>query len=320
VARRSKSDQLKFYRDCIDGSRRWRKHEGYDDLWKRMVKLYSGKQFPAALNGEDRIVVNVAFSTINVIAPSIAINNPKLSVWAQKMDDDDKAVIVEAVLNYWWRHFEVMPEVRLAVQDFLIIGHGWLKTGYRYVEEAHDRHPDALAADYTDAVDQADQYAVANPDQAGDLPTNEDIAASIPDTEMRVVEDRPFVERVSPLRRVRGSRGEDATRHARGSRSGSSARSRTSKRDERYDVRCPQQGGRRCRLRRAGPRTVARRPTTRQAGHRLGVLRPEERHHVRLRRGGRRLPGRPDPAAVQVRPPVHDAPQLRGARRVLPDG
>ena len=38
-----------------------------------------------------------------------------------------------------------------------------------------------------------------SPDLAGDLPTDEDLMANVPSTIMRVVEDQPFVERISPF-------------------------------------------------------------------------------------------------------------------------
>ncbi len=41
-------------------------------------------------------------------------------------------------------------------------------------------------------------FATENPVMAGDLPTDEQMAANIPDTAMMVVEDQPFIERVSP--------------------------------------------------------------------------------------------------------------------------
>lgn len=196
---RSKSltDQLKRYRSCVTQAQRWRSNEGYDDLWKRLKDLYRGKHFPKSITTEDRIAVNVAFSTINVISPSVSINHPQIAVAAQKQEDADRATIVEAIVNYWWRHYEFKPEFRRAVKDFLIFGHGWVKTGYRFVEEQVDRSDDAIDGEYQTQKDQADEFAAQNPEQAGNLPTDDEIRAGIADTEMRVVEDRPFVERVS---------------------------------------------------------------------------------------------------------------------------
>ena len=63
------------------------------------------------------------------------------------------------------------PQFRRSVKDFLIVGHGWLKCGYRYVEEAKIGSDD----DINDA----------------EAPGGTSTSTTV------VVEDRPFVERVS---------------------------------------------------------------------------------------------------------------------------
>jgi hypothetical protein len=176
MARPSNSSVLAGYRTRIDQSKRWRREEKYDSLWRRLVDLYRGKQF-SDLSEEDRMLVNVCFSTINVIAPSVAVNHPKIVVGARKHEDADRAIITEAVINYWWRHFDCQKEVRRAVDDYLIIGHAWLKVGYRFVEE--DKFTNLLTEEDAE---------IAAPEEGFSL-----------ESETVVVEDRPFVERVSPF-------------------------------------------------------------------------------------------------------------------------
>lgn len=192
------TEYLKRARSRIHGSQNWRKTEGYDDLWKRLLDLYRGKHFESKPSSEDQIAINIAFSTINVIGPSISVNHPKITVMARQAEQEDQAVIVESIINYWWVTHEVRPEFRRAVKDFLIFGHGWLKTGYRFVEEEVDRSAEEIDADFQESVALADEFALTDPELAGDLPDDEDIMDAIPSTDMRVVEDRPFVERVSP--------------------------------------------------------------------------------------------------------------------------
>lgn len=172
MARPSNADMLARYRGKVSAAKKWRRDEDYDDLWRRMVDIYRGKHYEF-LSEEDRLLVNISFSTINVIAPSVSVNYPKITVNAVSPEFAPQAIITESVVNYWWRHFDVRPEFRRAVKDFLIIGHGWLKTGYRYIEEGQtDSDGEVLAAD---------------------VPAN-DIEPTVV-----VVEDRPFVERVSPF-------------------------------------------------------------------------------------------------------------------------
>ena len=172
MARTSNNEYLSRYRKKIKTSKRWRREEHYDDTWRRLNDLYKGKHYDY-FSDEDRVLVNLAFSTINVIAPSIAVNYPKIAVNAVNPENAPNAVIAEAVVNYWWRHKNFKDHFRRSVKDFLIFGHGWLKVGYRYVEE--DR--------------------VGSDEDISD-PNVEDNVTS---TTLVVLKDEPFVERVSPF-------------------------------------------------------------------------------------------------------------------------
>ena len=171
MARLSNSELLSRYRQHIAKSKRWRREEGYDDTWRRLIDMYRGRHYEFATD-EDRLLVNVAFATVNVISPSVSVNYPKIAVNARKSEDAARAIVTEAVVNYWWKHYKVKPEFRRAVKDFLVLGHAWLKVGYRYVEE--------------EEVPTADDASTVNEDNL-----------ITPITIVR--DDRPFVERVSPF-------------------------------------------------------------------------------------------------------------------------
>jgi len=177
MARQRNSEILGRYRDKIEQSRRWRRDEKYDQVWRRMLDLYKGKHYDE-LSEEDRLLVNICFSTINVIAPSISVNHPKITVGARKPEDGDRAIITEAIVNYWWRHFDCQAHLRRAVDDYLIVGHGWLKVGYRFVEEEKIANPDP-SVEHDDSVDPTQGFSE--------------------ETEVVVTEDRPFIERISPF-------------------------------------------------------------------------------------------------------------------------
>jgi len=176
MARTSNYDLLKRYRNKLEHSRRWRKEEKYDDLWQRMIDLYRGKHHRTDIK-EDQLLVNMAFSTINIVAPAVAVNHPKITVNARRPEDGDKAVVTEAIVNYWWRHYDCQKEFRRSVKDALICGHGWVKTGYRYVEE--------------------EKVAEGNFDSFDELTENRE--ENVAESNLIVKEDRPFVERVSPF-------------------------------------------------------------------------------------------------------------------------
>lgn len=200
MARISKAKKLERYRDRLNRARRWRSDQGYDDLWRRMIDLYRGKHWPSTTsNQQDLIAVNLSFSTINVLGPAVSVNHPKVVVSANRATDVEAAAYVEAVVNYLWKHHDFQEPFRRSVKDFLIFGHGWVKVGWAFQEQ----ETSMTEYDRVEAADKAfaelDAYAMENPEMAGDLPSDEDVVAGIPQTQMVVVEDQPFVERVSPF-------------------------------------------------------------------------------------------------------------------------
>ena len=175
MARESNSNKLSTYRGYIDYAKRWRTGENYDQLWQRLINLYRGKQYRGAATG-DRLLVNISFSTINTLAPAVSIGRPKINVNPRKPEDGDKAIVTESIINYWWGHYGCQPEFQRAVKDYLILGHGWVKTGYRFVEEAK--------------LDDIEYSA----DEAAGPETTDDVEA-----QTIIREDRPFLERVDPF-------------------------------------------------------------------------------------------------------------------------
>jgi hypothetical protein len=200
VAKKTRQELLIETQERVDKCKQWRESEGLDRTWKRLNDLYRGKHWPMeSLNSSDMISVNLAFSTVNVIAPSVAVNYPKVVVQANKSEDKNRAVFVEAVVNHLWKHHDFRTPFRRAVKDFLIFGHGWVKVGWKFVEQEQtitDNERDGLAQQ---GMMDAALFAQERPDMAMELPTDQEIIANVPETVMKVIEDQPFVERISPF-------------------------------------------------------------------------------------------------------------------------
>lgn len=194
----TKKDLLKKYGVRLDVSKKWRKEAGYEETWGRLVDLYRNKQF-SSVSTSDRIAVNIAFSTVNVIVPSVAVNHPEITVNARQEAEAPQAEIASAAINYWWRHHDWRREVKRAVKDSLITGNGWVKVGWRYEQSTRPRTPEEHAAEYDQLSAQAGDAAQQNPALAADLPSDQQIARSIPPDVADVDRDEPFVERVSPF-------------------------------------------------------------------------------------------------------------------------
>jgi hypothetical protein len=170
--------RLKGYSQELARSRRWREKDEYEKLWKRMIDLYRGRHYDK-VSKSDRALINVAFSTKNVIAPSVAVNNPKFTVNARKPESFAQAVVTEEVLNYLWRTYRYQADFRLAVDDFLSVGHGWVKVAYKAKKQPVIKTVEGEG----EGVDDRDET----------VPGNVESELTSFDA------DRPFVERVSPF-------------------------------------------------------------------------------------------------------------------------
>jgi hypothetical protein len=175
MARQSNADKLSSYRSKIDLSKQFRRQENYDQLWQRLINLYRGRHYRGQAVG-DRLLVNIAFSTINTLAPSVSIGRPKINVNPRTPEDGDKAIVTESIINYWWQHYDCQEEFQRAVKDYLILGHGWVKTGYRFVEENKLNKIESSA------------------DEAAQMRPADDA-----ESELIIREDRPYVERIDPF-------------------------------------------------------------------------------------------------------------------------
>lgn len=183
-------NQSEYLSKCsqeFERSRRWRHNStnNFDDSWKRFSDLYAGKHYDRK-NKVDQLTVNMIFATINIMGPAVAINNPKFAVNARKPEAAPQAIITEEMLNYLWKTHNYQRDFRLAVHDWLIMGHGWLKAGYKAtkpptVKKTEGGEENAEGTD-SEGVDDRD-----------DVPGNSE-------SEMiQVDDDRPFLERISPF-------------------------------------------------------------------------------------------------------------------------
>lgn len=185
MAKPKKADVLKRYQTELTRSVKWRNDEQFDELWQRMRDLYKGRHYDS-VSKSDRMVINRAFKTKNVIAPSVAVNNPKFQVDPRKPDSAATALVVSEVLNYLWRANKYKKQFRLAVDDYLVFGHGWMKVGYKFVKDK----PKVKNAD-VDTEDGGD-------DTEPGVDDREATAGNV-ESEHKVKDDRPFAERISPF-------------------------------------------------------------------------------------------------------------------------
>jgi hypothetical protein len=177
------SEYLQMVRDEIRRSKRWRHDEGYETEWKRYIDLYKGKQYSSD-SPNDQLIVNLIFSTINVMAPAVAVNNPRFVVNARNPQHAPMSVITEEVLNYMWRTHKYQEEFRLSVNDWLVVGHGWAKTGYKFTKPPEEKKAEI---DGDAGLEDGASFGIDDRD---------DVDGNV-ESEMYVYDDRPFLERIS---------------------------------------------------------------------------------------------------------------------------
>lgn len=200
TGRRPMKKRLNEYTDEVTRAQKWRRDQGYDNLWNKLRQMYSGELDLSTLSPEtDVVAVNMAFSTINVMYPSVSGGTPKIEVKPNDPAKEVEALLVEDILNYTWEHWNFQYPFRRAAKDLLIFGHGWLKTGWKFVEEEQPRSVEEQAEEFLMLREQTEMAAAMNPEAAGSLPNDDEIARSLGTTKLTIVEDRPTLEYVSIL-------------------------------------------------------------------------------------------------------------------------
>lgn len=190
------AELLSYYGQELERSKDWRETEGHDDCWEDMVGLYSGDSiFPVSGSSEDRIAINQAFSTINVIYPAISVSRPEITVVANQPELETRAVFVQAMVNHQWERYRFQEPFRRAIKDSLIVGHGWCKMLWSYEETEQELTEEEFALRFqTTLVDEQAMAAEENREPISD----EDLARQIIGAAKETIVDRPVMERISP--------------------------------------------------------------------------------------------------------------------------
>jgi len=126
-------DQLETYRQCIKAAQRFMDEKGYHRKWRRYIDVYSKNT--RCPDGEEKnnvanVHVPIAFSNVNIQRAALTVNHPRFTINPRNVESLQAAAIAEECLNYEWLHHDYQVQVRKALDDFLIPGNMWGKTGY----------------------------------------------------------------------------------------------------------------------------------------------------------------------------------------------
>lgn len=198
--RDSLAKKLARKQSTVDKAFKKRKDDLWDEKWSQQVQLYSNK-YPWDELGDykDIVVPNMIFSTVNVIVPSVAVHAPKISVNAKREQDEFSANVAEAVVNHQWRELDVQDEIREAVKDMVVMGHGWVKVTWKSESAERQLGVDEWRANVQQALMERQQAVEMSDLDELEFPSVQEVAESVPRTIEEVVVDAPDVSRVSPF-------------------------------------------------------------------------------------------------------------------------
>lgn len=129
---RDEHSQILKWVKKIDSSKNLREKVAKDYNWKEIVDEFHGK-YSWSKDGLIDIYIpplNLAFAYVQTEMPALSLRNPHLKVNPKNEQSINAAKIMEKALNYVWRTKRVKRENTKNIQDALLVGHTWFKTGY----------------------------------------------------------------------------------------------------------------------------------------------------------------------------------------------
>lgn len=99
--------------------------------WKRAIAEYKGDWSHLQRDVSIPIIpLNLVFAYVKTEVSRLYFKDPWITVNAKRTENIGSARIAEQLLNYTWNEIDLKRQVKLAIQDALIVGHGWIKSGY----------------------------------------------------------------------------------------------------------------------------------------------------------------------------------------------
>jgi len=147
----------------------WRQeHWNGDKAWKRALRIVRGEHWSnRAIStvedlysdmARDRITVNITGSTVEDFLPFLVRRHPEFIIRPKRPEFVQNARNQQNLLNYLWREKGFTKQLRRAVKDAVIIGHGVIKTGYRFELDDAALKP-GVRINYNDAIREEEPWA-----------------------------------------------------------------------------------------------------------------------------------------------------------------
>jgi hypothetical protein len=124
-------EKVRQWRKVINRTLEWRKQIEQKARWPFFIKEFEGDWTHVQADLDiDLIPINLVFAYVKTEIARLYFRDPFISVNAKRMEDLGKAQIAEQLINYIWGDLNLKSEVKKALLDTLLVGHGWVKVGY----------------------------------------------------------------------------------------------------------------------------------------------------------------------------------------------
>ena len=194
-------------KDAIDRAKpqhaRWRMLEA---IWRsgdiRQAEAWAERYMKAGKLGDflpdlNQSVVNIVLPHISIMLASIIARDPQLIAVpiGGGPEAEANAQTAERLLDFQWKRARATDKLRDATHDMLILGNGFLKVSWDFVEEERDLDEWERAEAALEAQTLERGLSILENRDPQDI---EALKAQIRQTAVQVLKNEPFVEWVSP--------------------------------------------------------------------------------------------------------------------------
>ena len=99
--------------------------------WERLVKEHQGDFSEILGNGSKVLPLNLIYGYVRTEIPSLYVQDPHLEFTPKQETTIGAAKLKEMAVNDIWHRKKFKREIKKLIQDGKIVGHGWLKIGYK---------------------------------------------------------------------------------------------------------------------------------------------------------------------------------------------
>jgi hypothetical protein len=125
------SSEVEHWLSALKRSEDWRDQTRTFTDAKRFVDEYKGKWDWVAQGVTIPLVpINLVFAYVKTEIARLYFRDPWITVNAKRTEDLGAAQMAEQIVNYTWGELDLKRQIKLALLDALLAGHGWIKVGY----------------------------------------------------------------------------------------------------------------------------------------------------------------------------------------------